>query len=71
MKPKQTLYQKLQSCENLSDKEILQGLDEFNEAYLAIWKLGPEFRITAQACVNAATKFRDFASARGILPEDC
>lgn len=66
---KKTLYQKYCDGDRLTNKEVLEGVEVFENAYLATWKLGAEFRITAQEFVRVDNAFTGFARARGILKE--
>ena len=67
---KKTLYQKYCAGDKLTNKEVLEGVEVFQEAYMATWKLGPEFRLAAKEFVHVSIRFQEFARARGILKED-
>lgn len=63
---KKTMYQKYCGGDKLTNADVLQGFNEFTDGYLALYKLGPEFRIAANECSRLALAFQGFGRARGM-----
>lgn len=61
-----TMYRKYCDGDKLTNMDVIQGFHEFTDAYMALYKLGPEFRIAANECSRLALAFQGFGRARGM-----